>query len=145
MESAIGYVVLTAFMVFVLLSSTTGMMQYASTGIALSAAVIETNFLELVRGQLIEAYRGSKMAGCGLTFSISVPKTIQGKVFTIRIDSSSKQLILDWSGSSLSATLPSFLLPPVIWSQTQYLSGNGRMWVSTSLVSGSIIVSVLGG
>jgi hypothetical protein len=145
MESAIGYVVLTAFMVFVLLSSTSGMMQYASTANALSAATVKTNLLELIREQLIEAYRGSKMAGCSLAFYISVPKSIQGKMFTMRIDSSSKSLALDYSGSSISTSLPSFSAPAVVWSESRYVSGNGMMWISTSWAAGSIAISVSGG
>ena len=142
MESSIGYVVLTAFLIFMLMSSTTTMLQYASTSNALSVSMLRSNLLHLVRGQLVETYRGAKIADSDLQLTIAVPKNIQGKTFRIRIES--QLVVLEWSGTSMSLSLPS-LGGDAIWSESSYISGSGKLTISASYAQDAVTVSLVGG
>lgn len=145
MESAVGYVILTSFLIFILLSSTSSMSQYASTANAVSVSVIKSNLLQLVREQLVEAYQGAKVAGCSLSLQVSVPKSIQGKTFIISIDSSSKALVLDYGDAPISYPLPPLSPPSAIWSESRYVSGSGKLSILASWTGGSIALSLSGG
>lgn len=141
MESAIGYVVLTSFLVFVLVSSTSNMAQYASSSNMMAVAVVRTNILEMVREQLVESYRAARTAGGSLCLYINVPKNIYGKTFVLKMELNT--LTLESAGVSVSSPLPP--LSQVVWSASTYVSGTGKLVILASWSTSSIAISLSGG
>lgn len=143
MESTIGYVVLTSFLVFVLVSSTSNATQYASSSSMIAAAAIRSNILQMVREQLVESYQAARTAGGSLCLYISVPKNIHGKVFVLKLEAGA--LILENAGTSISSHLPLLSSPPAVWSASSYVSGTGRLAILASWSADAVAVSLSGG
>jgi hypothetical protein len=140
MESSLGYLILTCFLIFVMVSAQSLILQNFQASSQSSLRIELRNVALFTQQQMVSAYQACLATNQTVSFSTSMPKSLEGRSYKIRVNGT--QIVAETATESFATYLPN--LPNVQWVECTYPSGSGRLVIKAAYnsTSGKVMVSL---